>query len=505
MVTHRIIRLAVFSLFVQGTIFCQPSQDNIMVGNIDRLVDKMFAIDMTPGLAVCIVKGNVLLYAKGFGFADVENRRPVTTETLFYIASTTKSFTGLAATLLHHSGKIHFDSSMHYYLPSVRLQPPLSPDSISVRALLTHTHGIQNDGPVVFRTAFSGEYTKTQLLELLVKHKPSPTGRFFSYGNLGYNIAGFVMEEATHASWKDLVRQQVFEPLGMTSTRASLSGIDEKRLAMPYAALGTGYQRLPYSKSDANMHAAGGHVSTVLDLAKWFIVQINMGKVGGKQVFPANVVAETHAIQAIQDRNFAMFHRFGWGIGWDLGTYEGDTLIHRFGSFPGFRSHVSFMPQYNIGVAILVNESSLGSFLCDVVASSIYDELLQKAERGKKLAATLAGLEENARKGRIAIAEHMAARAARPQTLPYPLTMYTGTFENGELGKMKWLVVDGRLEARIGLARSSVEVYNGQENKFRVELTGGGEIVAFMIQEGKVSGLTYSGREFTRKVNSSKD
>jgi len=122
------------------------------------------------------------------------------------------------------------------------------------------------------------------------------------------------------------------------------------------------------------MHAAGGHVSTALDLSKWLIAHINIGKLNGKQVFPESVVKNTHFKHVEQDRTFAFFQRYGW----DLGTYEGDTLIHRFGSYAGFRSHVSFMSENRLGVVVLVNEGSLGSNLADMAAAVIYDVLLDK-------------------------------------------------------------------------------------------------------------------------------
>jgi CubicO group peptidase (beta-lactamase class C family) len=82
---------------------------------------------------------------------------------------------------------------------------------------------------------------------------------------------------------------------------------------------------------------------------------------------------------------FAAFHRHGWGVGWDLGTYDGDTLVHRFGGFPGFRSHVSFMPDRHVGVIVLTNAGGAGSTLADAVATTIYDILLGKPEIERRL------------------------------------------------------------------------------------------------------------------------
>ncbi len=477
-----------------ATVFCQKGDAGSMAEKLDSFIEKAFALDLTPGMAVAAIQGSDVIYARGFGYADLQSRRPVSPETMFYIASTTKSFTAFAAAILDDRGELDLDNTVGSYLPNLRLQSPLSADDITMRDLLTHTHGIEGGGPVVFRTAYTGMHTHEQLVELLSAYGPASGGRSFNYGNIGYNIASFAMDASLGISWKELLQREVFKPLGMNSTSAYLSKIDPHRLAMPYVAEEKGYRRLHYAKSDANMHAAGGHVSTVLDLAKWLQAHINSGRIAGKQVFPEKVVAETHRKQADQDRNFANFHRYGWGLGWDLGTYEGDTLIHRFGSFSGFRSHVSFMPKQQIGVVVLVNEGRLGSFLADMVACSIYDRLLEKPGLDEKLEQ----FQMHAARGRERIGQDKARRAARPQKLPHPLATYAGIYENDEFGRMEWHIVDGKFEVKMGLLRSPVEVYNGEQNQLRVALTGRGEVVGFSIQGDLAESLTYADRKFVR-------
>jgi CubicO group peptidase (beta-lactamase class C family) len=233
---------------------------------LDAFVQKALASDLAPGLAIAVVKGDERVYARGFGHADRTTKRPVTPETVFYVASTTKSFTALAAALLHERKAIDLDAPMGRYLKGVRLQPPLSADAITLRDLLTHTHGISNDGPVVFRTAYSGDFTNALLLELLAEHPPAEKGRAFAYGNLGYVVAGLALESATGSSgnparsdgWKEIVQHEVFDPLKMTSTTAWRSRVPAERLALPHALTAGGFRLLPETKTDANMHAAGG-------------------------------------------------------------------------------------------------------------------------------------------------------------------------------------------------------------------------------------------------------
>jgi len=466
--------------------------------DLAKSVEPLFALDLAPGMAVSVVRGGELVYAAGFGVADVASGRAVTPETLFYVASTTKSFTGTAAALLDRRGVVALDAPIRRYLPTLRLQAPLSPDAITVRDLLTMTHGIANDGPVVFRTAFSGVHDPDLLLSLLARHPPAENGRAFDYGNLGYNVYSLIVDSRLEAGWKETLRRELFVPLGMHDTLATLDGVPAERLAAPHGTTPDGFRRLPMTKGAANMHAAGGHVTTVLDLARWLEAHLDKGRVDGAQVLPAEVVAETHRQQAEQDRKFGDYHRHGWGLGWDLGTYEGELLVHRFGSYAGYRSHLSFMPERGIGVAVLVNDSMLGSYLPDAVANAIYDRLLGKPDLEARESARLARLGQMATRGREGLREELAKRAARQQPLAHPRTIYVGAYENEELGRMEWRLEGDVLHVRIGLAESDAEIYDAATERFRVELTGGGEVVQFELEGERAARLTYAGRTFER-------
>jgi CubicO group peptidase (beta-lactamase class C family) len=491
-------RLSLRTLFLLLVTMETGSGQSITPDSLNHVISRLFSLHLTPGMQVAVVRGNEVIFARGYGYADNEAQRPVTEETLFYIASTTKSLTGFAAALLDYEGKMRLSDPLSRFFPGLVLHSPLRADSISILSLLTHTHGIENEGPVEFRTAYSGEFTRELLLHLLSHHPPSKTGRAFSYGNLGYVVAGLAMEEATHRTWQEIVDERVLQPAGMVSTFSHVHDLATEKLAIPYEAEDGGFRRLRFGKSDANMHAAGGHVSTARDMARWLIIHLNAGSIDGRQIFPPEVVATTDRQWAIQDRNFGVIHRYGWGLGWDLGTFYGDTLLHRFGSFSGFRSHVSFMPAKGLGVVVLVNESTVGAALADLVAASLYDLLLQKPSAPDSLKAGMARLQERARNRMAQLVEEKKRRAARPQQLLLPLAACAGAFENEDLGRMTWRVVGGSLEVTMGVAWSGAEIYDGPAQKFRVELTGSGEVVTFLHEGNLVTGLKYAGREFQR-------
>ncbi len=463
--------------------------------SLDSTLSQLFALELAPGLSVAVVRDTQVIYAKGFGWADVEARRPATPQTIFYIASTTKSFTGLAAVLLEEQGRLDLDAPLSRYLPAATLQSPLNPDSITLRSLLSHTHGIDNDGPIVFRTAYSGEHTNDRLVSLLASHPPAKTGRDYVYGNIGYNIAGLAMDAALGESWRDVLQRTIFQPLGMTSTTAYVSRMPRERLAQPYRWEPTGFARAHYGKGDANMQAAGGLVSTAADMARWLEAHINDGLVDGRRVFPARAIAETHRRQATLRANIRGLALNGYGFGWQIGTLGADTILTHGGGFLGFSTIMSFMPQRRIGVIVMTNENGTGSALAEFAARAVYSQLIN----GQGFSAdSLARIRAEAASARERITADRARRAARPQTLPFPLEAYAGTFENDLYGRIVFSVVNGKLQARAGEAWSAVEVFDGANNALRVELTGSGTVARFAMEGARAVSVEIGGVVFRR-------
>ena len=218
---------------------------------------------------------------------------------------------------------------------------------------------------------------------------------------------------------------------------------------------------------------------------------------------PAAVIAETQRLHAVQDDAGTYFHLHGWGLGWDLGTYEKDTLIHRGGSFPGYRSHVSYMPERGIGVVVLANGGAAAD-LADLVAAGLDDHLLGRSDAESRLRERTARLDALRQKALAAISADRAKRAARSQVLPRPQEEYAGRYVSPTLGTLELLLLaDGRLEAVMGVARSSAEVYDAEKNQLRVELFGRGSVLAvdFPAAGQAASAVQLMNTTFTRTRN----
>jgi CubicO group peptidase (beta-lactamase class C family) len=504
--SKRIASTILLGVLCATVIFGQSSRGDVRTAqkppDLERYISDLhkafYPEPVAPGIVVVVVKDSRVILLKSFGYADLEAKRPVTPQTVFYIASSAKPFFALTTALLDHKGMIDLNAPLSRYLPDVKLQPPLSPDTIKLRSLLTHTHGIA-EGPVNFRMSFSGQGTSSELRELLGTHAASKTRNEFAYSNLGYQVASLALESALKDSWKEIVERTVFRPLGMTNTTTFMSRVKADRLATPYVTGAGDYTRLYNAKADANMHAAGGIVTTGEDLAKWLEVNINRGRVGGKQVFPATVVANTHRWQVDQDNQFAWVRRYGYGLGWNIGSYEGETLVHHHGGFSAFYAHISFMPRQRLGVAVLANEVVFGDVLAEHVAQYLYDTLLGLPGTKLRWERRLAAVPQNAQKERERIVAERARRASRQVPLPHRLEEYAGVYQSPEGGRMEWRVTDGQLAVSFGALWSKAEVFDAAKNELRVELQPGrGQVIPFDFSGDRVQGLTLAGMKFKK-------
>jgi len=496
LLVRRIFAFIVLSVFISRPVRAQQLPQAQITQKLDSVMNALMAMDLSPGAGIVVVRDTQIVYMKGFGYADVAAKRAFTPETEFYIASTTKSFTGLAASILDKKGTFKLDRTLHSYLPSLRLKAPLDADSITIRALLTHTHGISNNGPVTIRLAYSGEYKDdAELAKFLETHPAAETGHAFSYGNIGYNVAALAMDAATKKSWKDVLQSELFTPLKMTHTSAYVSKFPQSSLAMPYQMTLAGWTARPYGKTDANMQSAGGLITTLRDMGTWLEAHINNGKIDGRQVLPASAFVEAHSNMAPFTKKTQTGEQIGYGFGWNILTMGNDTVLMHGGGFPGFATSMSFSPARRIGVAIFANNGELGGALTDIGTGLVYQAL---TDGGIKTPFTMEQLPSMLEQARNGMKADLQRRASRSQELQFPLSAYTGTFENPMMGKLTLSEVNGKLEAHLGAAWSAIEVFDNTKNLLRIALFGNGEVVTVTMTDGKATALTFGGNEYKR-------
>ena len=271
--------------FLSGFIFisfCLFSQDSLQI-KIDNYVMQQMQASFTPGVVVGVVKHGKVLLAKGYGLSNVELATYTDANSAFQLLSVSKQFIAGAIMLMVETGKVSLDQSITFYLPDV----PLAWKKITIRNLLTHTSGIIDLTDIhPFFEQIREDATPQQLLEPVYKEELlfSP-GTQWRYSNSNYFVLGLVIERISDKKLQDFLKENIFQPLGMTATRmndatdvipyraSGYNWIGEDAEKMP--AMISGYhgaknvlQNAIYI-SPTRVWAAGGIVSTVNDLIKW--------------------------------------------------------------------------------------------------------------------------------------------------------------------------------------------------------------------------------------------
>ncbi len=458
-----------------------------------------------PGIAVVVIKDDKPIFLKAYGMADKETGRKSDTDTLWYMGSTTKSFTALVAAMLDKEGKIKLIDPLSKYTAGIQFKNPI-PEKITVRDLLTHTSGLQNSG-IIHRTAFTGQIDKKEI-DRAFAEGTSVDEAFvgkYRYTNLGYNIYGILLENNLKLRWQDELQKRIFDPAGMKHSTAIISRAPAKKwnVAAPYVwdeQVGA-IIRSNLPKLDNNMQAAGGHYMSISDLGRWLNLNINRGKLDGKQVIPADLLDVVHTGYTQSTRNSPPFSGDGeYGLGWQIGKYKTDKVIYHHGGYAGYRTHVSYMPDKRIGVGVLVNNDLAGGRVADMLAAYAYDLWNGTANLETDYAKQLQDFADlYARRKQETIAE-AANRAKRTSQLTDPLTAYVGKYSNDIFGTIE-ITVDGQsLGVRMGYMYAVSTPFT-QPNTIRVAMEpgGNGEVIGFAKDaQGKIVSINYRGQTFTR-------
>lgn len=482
---------------VTGSQEARPAPE-VLAKKVDALVERAFALGLTPAMGVAVVMDGRTVYSRALGMADREKGIAAADDTLWYVASTSKSFTGFGVALLEAEGALDLSAPITTVVPSARWHASAKPEELTLVSFLTHTHGLEGNGPLVLSAAFTGAVPEARWPELLQYHA-AVASRDLTYSNLGYNVAAMAIDGVRPEGWKAYIDRAVFQPAGMRDTFAIVSGVDDARIAKPHDFTADGrFETLPFEKRDLTMNAAGGHLTTLSDLARWITVQMDGGVIDGRQVFPKAAIDRAHALLGARDATFATFERQGWGLGWDVGRYQGDRMISRFGSYASFRSHVSFLPDRRTGVVAQVNGGP-GGPLTDVIAAYVYDLAAGRPDADARADAMLARAAQVIDRLKESVRHDNERRAARPQTLPRPLADYTGAFESAAMGRMEWRARDGRLALQWGVLEPAVEVFDAAAGRMRIQLPGSGDVVEFVFEgPGPATAVQYRGYQLAR-------
>ncbi|WP_421949500.1 serine hydrolase domain-containing protein [Phaeodactylibacter xiamenensis] len=455
------------------------------------------ATDHLTGLSVAITNPEGTLYAKGFGYADRAQQEMVTPKTSFYIASCTKAYNGLLASILAAEGQLELSRPISSYRPFSSFERQDLFAGITVMDLLTHQSGLDN--PYLSTLlAYSGEYTDAQVLRLIEEEtQANETGKAFAYTNFGYYLLDVLLQAELGKSWRDLLQEKVFGPLDMEHTTAYASKVSTPNKAVPFDGLYPDKLLPVYlRKVDATMHAAGGLMTTGEDAARFLACYLATEQ----GPFPTAAVRQSYEKQVSATHEFTeAFNADGYGLGWRTGAYAEQALVYHFGGYPGFFSSLSFIPEAGLGVAVLANNNISGA-LAIRITQYAYDLYLGNEGAVKKHERQAARqLKKQLRRYRKWESKHLSKMAKRTWQLTLPKAAYTGAFRNPHLGEVTIALEADELVARMGQIRTVATPYP-HDNCARVEMApGSGMVICFGVEDGKVVDFSF-GRDVFERV-----
>ena len=301
-----------------------------------------------PGIVVGVVADQELVWSKGFGFADLKAKRPMTPDTKFRMASHSKLFTATAIMQLREQGKLRLDDPVSKYLTWFQLKPAGDDDGpITIEQLLGHSSGLPREAGAHWTTL---EFPTADEIRKLIADRQAafaPQVRW-KYSNLAYTIAGMVVEQVSGESWADYVQRHIFQPLGM-----SASSVDKNATGL---AVGYG-RRMPDGSREMlpfidarGMAAATGITSTVEDMAKFVSAQFRKGKTGGSQILSTGSLREMHRVRSVENDWTS-----GTGIGFAVSRVGGKTYVGHGGGYPGYTTQTLIQLDSRVGVIVLTN------------------------------------------------------------------------------------------------------------------------------------------------------
>jgi CubicO group peptidase (beta-lactamase class C family) len=323
------------------------------VSDLDHLAADVMADWKVPGVALAVVQDGKVALTRAYGQRDVEADLPVTPATQFVICSITKSFTATAMALLHNEGRLDWTKPVRDYMPEFRLHDSVATDRVTVRDLLSHHSGLPRHDWV----HFAGDRAPAEMLAPMRHLEPSRDIRStWQYSNLGYNVAGLLIERISGQSFEAFIRARLTDRLDM-KVGFSLEELEaEANAARPYMMHED--TRLPAMRLPIRTTAAGAINTSVEDLANWLRLHLGKGEFSGERLLPAALVGELHAARVyISQPGEAEFGEGHYGLGFQCNSYRGDRLVRHGGGWPGWGTEMAMLPDHGIGVAVFTNRS----------------------------------------------------------------------------------------------------------------------------------------------------
>lgn len=434
-------------LFTLGTGLSSSFADELE--GLDAFIELAMKEYGVPGASVAVVKNGEVIYQKGFGVRNAAGKDKVDGDTVFQLASVTKTFTAASVASMVDRGKIGFDEEVIKIIPDFALMDPYSTRYTTPRDLLAHRTGLP---------AFTGDifdhlgYSRNEVIRRVRYFTPACSFREeANYSNIGYFLAGEAAAYAANTSWEDVVRENIVKPLGLKHTGFTYEMDKEKNLASPHAIV-DGETKVIAPNQQRVLAPAGAMTSSASDLARFLIMHLDGGKYKGKIILSQDSVEQIFTPAIVDKASFAELppitadNGFSYGLAWGIYYWRNHKILEKGGALDGYRSVVVLVPDMKLGIAVLSNmnltvfpEAVRAFVLEQYLGEAGYDMQEAIMERSKKIGEML-GLDRT-------------VKPENPRPPSKELDAYTGTYENELYGRFTVMKDGDGLKVEAGPAK----------------------------------------------------
>jgi CubicO group peptidase (beta-lactamase class C family) len=463
-----LILLAPLCAYAQEKSHVAPEQVNKAIREIEKLAQKQIQENALPGLAIAVVFQDKVRYAKGFGVRDTSTKVPIDPDTVFQLASLSKSVGSTVVAELVGEGKITWDSKLSVLDPTFAMFDPWVTREITIRDMYAHRSGLpEHAGDLLEDLGF----TRAEILHRLrYQHPESSFRSHFAYTNFGMTEGGIAATKAYGLAWEDASEQKLCRPLGMASTSsryADFVGRTNKALGH---VLVDGKWVQKFKRDPDAQSPAGGVSSSVNDVAKWMRLQLANGKFDGKQIVDEKALAETHHPHMLTGSNpftqLPTFYGLGWNVSYDP---EGRLRLNHSGAFDlGAATYVHLVPDEQLGIVVLTNAYPMG--IAEALGTIFLDTVLYGKPTQDWLVVFKQVFSNPAATGTV-----LGFDYSKPPGSPSPASKnsaYLGTYTNDYFGDVSVVEKNGGLAIVQGPKNKTFPMQHYDRDTFTYE-TGG--------------------------------
>lgn len=348
---------------------------------IDSLTERVMRTFQVPGIAVAVVKDGKVIYARGHGVRSLKTGGKVDENTLFGIASNSKAFTSATLAVLVDEKKISWDDKVTKFIPEFRLYSPYVTEDFTIRDLLTHRSGLGMGAGDLMIWPDSTNFEISEIIyNLRFLKQVSPFRTKFDYDNLLYMVAGEVVTRVSGMKWETFVEKRILKPLGMNRSAASYALLKDKTNVVDgHAFADKKLVVVPRHDLKTGQCSAGGIYSSIADMSKWMMAQLNGGKYGEqleKQLFTPQDQQEMWSPQTNMPVGHDKYdsHFSAYSLGWFLTDVKGTKQVSHTGGMEGMVTQVTLLPELKLGIVVLTNAESGAAF--SAITNTIKDSYL---------------------------------------------------------------------------------------------------------------------------------